>query len=168
MESIKERFSSIYDNYVILVDEGADTKDVNDAFVTLSAKKTYDPSTGTTRLANINCLMVNGLDNPELKDKNDFILENGEKFIVINGTLKNGTGSLSDTMADLILDLQEDRDKVIYYKNVPFDSCSKHGWSIGIQNNESFNSHRVSEWDRVVRIYEARTLYAKDKKQVRK
>lgn len=123
------RNSKKYNNYVILVDEGARDEDVATAILTLRKQKSGN------RIARVNILTVDALRDDTLAEQNEFILDLGEHFVVINSIGRGASGELSDTMKDLVLDLQDEPGVTVYYLNSLPGAQNNCNWSIPIEGN---------------------------------
>lgn len=123
------RNSKKYNNYVILVDEGAKEEDVATAILTLRKQKAGN------RIARVNILTVDALRDETLAEQNEFILDLGEHFVVVNPVGRLASGELSDTMKELVLDLQDEPGVTVYYLNSLPGAQNNCNWSIQIERN---------------------------------
>lgn len=129
------KFSKKYNNYVILVDDGAKAEDVAVATQTLKKQKSGN------RIARVNILTVDALRDEKLQEQNEFILGLGEHFVVINPVGRFNSGELSEDMMNLVLDIQDDSDVTIYYLNSLPEAQSNNSWSIAIDGNSNRRYH---------------------------
>ena len=127
--------SEKYNNYVVLVDEGAKDGDVATAVETLRKQKSGN------RIARVNMLTVDALRDESLQEQNEFILGLGEHFVVINSVGRLASGELSSDMMDLVLDLQEDPTVTVYYLNSLPGAQSNNNWSIQMDGNPNRRYH---------------------------